>query len=79
MEMLQYDPPMATKLVVLQSCGVALEVEPCSVSDKIFHWEDVLHATTSRMGIGANCRYIVAMILTLPLSYRTHFGIVLGF
>ena len=27
---LQYDPPMATKLVVLQSCGVALEVEHCS-------------------------------------------------
>jgi hypothetical protein len=31
MERLQYDPPMATKLVVLQSCGVALDVNPCSV------------------------------------------------
>ena len=30
MERLQYDPPMTTKLVVLQSCGVALEVEHCS-------------------------------------------------
>ena len=55
------------------------EVYALPISDKIFHWEDVLHATTSRMDIGANCRYIVAMILTLPLSYRTHFGIVLGF
>ena len=25
-------PPMATKLVVLQSCGMALEVNPCSVA-----------------------------------------------
>ena len=33
MERLQYDPPMATQLVVLQSCGVALEVEPCSDVD----------------------------------------------
>ena len=28
---LQYNPSMATKLVVLQSCGVALEVNPYSV------------------------------------------------
>ena len=37
MEMLQYDPPMATKLVVLQSCGVALEVEPCSEHQQLLH------------------------------------------
>jgi hypothetical protein len=29
---LQYDPPMATKLVVLQWCGVALGGNPCSAT-----------------------------------------------
>jgi hypothetical protein len=28
-------PPMATKLVVLQSCGVVLEVNPCSVLNSL--------------------------------------------
>jgi hypothetical protein len=32
-ERLQYAPPMATKLVVLQSCVVVLEVNPCSVGN----------------------------------------------
>jgi hypothetical protein len=30
MERLQYDPLMATKLVVLQLYGVALDMNPCS-------------------------------------------------
>jgi len=34
-ERLQYDPHMATKLVVLQSCGMALEVNPCSESTSL--------------------------------------------
>ena len=37
MERLQYEPPMATKWVVLQSCGVALEVNPCSEIAVVFH------------------------------------------
>jgi len=30
MKRLPYDPPIATKLMVLQWCGVALEGKPCS-------------------------------------------------
>jgi len=39
---LQYDPPMATKLVVLQSYGVALEVELCSDSGTIYNTWTIL-------------------------------------
>ena len=42
MERLQYDPPMATKIVVLQLCGVALEVNPCSARmQKYVNWNNL--------------------------------------